>query len=286
MPSPATTTATSPRPHGSSASLHTPVRRLRTSSTDSDGSGGVRRTRFNSREFFQQQQQQTNTSTTSTVLLEEFDDNDEMGEHLMPLELGRSNKMVGASFTIFLTAYASLIVVIQFLVSTLYLAMGWGGGTTTTTTTFDQYNSTTTTSDNTIVWHHIITTWTVTNAIHLLVTILYIHWLKGSFLLDEQGELNAMTTWEQLEASPYANVAVRRTLLTLPTVLAYTACVTSHFDPVTSGLNVVLWSIAMLAKLPMMNGVRLFGINRTAGIDDGPPAFAAAAVKKQQAQQS
>ena len=118
-----------------------------------------------------------------------------------------------------------------------------------------------------------MTTWTVTNAAHLLVTIIYIHWLKGSFLLDEQGELNAMTTWEQLEAVPYAknNVAVRRTLLTVPTVLAYTACVTSHFDPVTCFINVVLWSIAMLAKLPFMNGVRLFGINRTAGIDDCVP---------------
>ena len=77
----------------------------------------------------------------------------------------------------------------------------------------------------------------------------------------------------QLEAVPHAqnNVAVRRTLLTVPTVLAYTACVTSHFDPLTCFINVVLWSIAMLAKLPFMNGVRLFGINRTAGIDDCVP---------------
>ena len=33
-------------------------------------------------------------------------------------------------------------------------------------------------------------------------------------------------------------------------------------------INVGVWSVVMIPKLPFMNGVRLFGINRTAGIDD------------------
>ena len=208
-------------------SLHTPVRRARTNSADSDGSGVVRRTRFNSREFFLQQQQLSPTQQPaqkydSARLLEEFDDedHDEQMDHLMPLEYGRSKKMMGASFTIFFSAYASLIVVIQFSVTTVFLAMGWGGTSIISSSSHDHVDSSDSFhSSGSHWWHGKLTTWTVTNAAHLLVTIIYIHWLKGSFLLDEQGELNAMTTWEQLEAVPYAknNVAVRRTLLTVPT---------------------------------------------------------------------
>jgi len=228
-------TPTSPR------QLHTPVRRLRTNSTDSDHSGPRGRTRFNSREF--------NVDSISergdTIFeLEQHQDN------LMPLECWKSNKMTSVSYTVFLTTYVALVLGVQLGVSTIFLATEFG-------------------SDGSSPWKSKLTSWTVTNAIHLLVTVVYIHWLKGSFLLvDEQGELNAMTAWEQLEAQPNERVAVRRTLLTVPTVLAYTACVTCHFEPATCLLNVVLWSIAMLAKLPFMNGVRIFGINRTAGIDD------------------
>ena len=34
-------------------------------------------------------------------------------------------------------------------------------------------------------------------------------------------------------------------------------------------VNVTVWAVVMLPKMPFMNGVRLFGINRTIGIDDG-----------------
>lgn len=125
----------------------------------------------------------------------------------------------------------------------------------------------------------IIDSWTITNLLHLLITILSFHWLKGqnTFLFisegvssDQQGEMNAMTTWEQLEAVPDSeNVLwIRRLLLVVPTLLTYIACVACQFHPTTCSVNIVLWSIALVAKLPCMNGVRLFGINRTAGIDD------------------
>jgi hypothetical protein len=108
--------------------------------------------------------------------------------------------------------------------------------------------------------------WTVTNAIHLIITLIYVHWLKGS-LYDEQGEMNALTVWEQLEATQ-GTKPVRQVLLIVPTVLTYTACWAAQYDKNTSILNIVLWLVAIAAKLPFMNGVRIFGINRTAGIDD------------------
>lgn len=109
-------------------------------------------------------------------------------------------------------------------------------------------------------------TWTVTNAIHLLTTLGYVHWLKGS-LYDEQGEMNALTVWEQLEATQ-GTKPVRQVLLIVPTVLTWAACCAAQYDRATCTLNIGLWLIAIAAKLPFMNGVRIFGINRTAGIDD------------------
>jgi hypothetical protein len=109
-------------------------------------------------------------------------------------------------------------------------------------------------------------TLSVTNAIHFLITLVYVHWLKGS-LYDEQGEMNALTVWEQLEATQ-GTKPVRQVLLIVPTVLTWAACWAAQYDTNTSLLNIILWLVSIAAKLPFMNGVRIFGINRTAGIDD------------------
>jgi hypothetical protein len=108
--------------------------------------------------------------------------------------------------------------------------------------------------------------WTVTNLVHLAVTMAYVHWLKGS-LYDEQGEMNALTVWEQLEATQ-GTKPVRQVLLVVPTALCYAACHFCGYEIRLCVINVVVWLVGVLAKLPFMNGVRIFGINRTAGIDD------------------
>lgn len=108
--------------------------------------------------------------------------------------------------------------------------------------------------------------WTVTNAVHCLVSIIYLHWMKGS-LFDDQGEMAAMTLWEQLEGRP-KTVGVKRALTIVPTLLCYAACHFSNYNYDVCVANIVLWSIHVAAKLPVMNGVRIFGINRTTGIDD------------------
>jgi hypothetical protein len=108
--------------------------------------------------------------------------------------------------------------------------------------------------------------WTITNAAHCLLSTIYLHWLKGS-LFDEQGEMAAMTLWEQLEGRSNT-VVVKRTLTIVPTLLCYAACHFSGYSWRVCFLNAVLWSIHLAGKLPFMNGVRIFGINRTTGIDD------------------
>jgi len=108
--------------------------------------------------------------------------------------------------------------------------------------------------------------WTVTHAVHCLGSTIYVHWLKGS-LFDDQGEMSAMTLWEQLEGRP-KTVVVKRTLTIVPTLLCYAACHFSNYHYDVCLANILLWTIHVAAKLPVMNGVRIFGINRTTGIDD------------------
>jgi hypothetical protein len=109
--------------------------------------------------------------------------------------------------------------------------------------------------------------WTVSHTIHFLVSMLYIHWIKGSPNFYEQGEMNGMTTWEQLESTKDTSNA-KRALFLVPTVLCYLACHFADYDLDVVLWNVGVWCVCILYKLPCMNGVRVLGINRTTGIDD------------------
>lgn len=110
---------------------------------------------------------------------------------------------------------------------------------------------------------------TITNILHGLLTIIFLHWIKGSPNFYEQGELNAMTLWEQLTTSPdSAKSFTKKVLVIVPTILCYIACHFANYDMTLSMVNLSIWLICVVAKLDGMNGVRIFGINRTIGIDD------------------
>jgi hypothetical protein len=173
------------------------------------------------------------------------------------------------------------------------------------------------------------TSWTVTNVLHGAVTVTYLHWIKGSpDHLSGQGEMNGMTTWEQLVwrgsgGTPFGGEGRRRrrgeggrngngngnggggesigggggrewkggdggvcyddgggcgevlcdrrnqtaALRIVPTVLCHFACWASSYEPVPCGVNLAVWLVCVVAKLDRMRGVRLFGINRTVGVD-------------------
>ena len=135
--------------------------------------------------------------------------------------------------------------------------------------------------------------WTLTNIVHMLVTLIYLHWIKGNpadYMDGTQGEMNAMTLWEQIVSTPSVHVhespsimlrkghvmmdggatgSGRDVLVVIPTLLALASCYVSSFDKFYAVPNVILWGVVMLPKIPFMNGVRILGINRTIGIDDG-----------------
>jgi len=111
--------------------------------------------------------------------------------------------------------------------------------------------------------------WTVSNVTHGFITMMYLHWIKGSPNYYEQGEMNGMTTWEQIISDPHAPRRNQKTaLFVVPTLLCYAACQFCDYDKVLCGINVVVWAICVVAKLERMNGVRIFGINKTVGVDD------------------
>jgi len=113
--------------------------------------------------------------------------------------------------------------------------------------------------------------WTYTNIVHGIITIICFHWIKGSPNWYEQGELNAMTLWEQLNSSPDSSYTLRyskQMLFVVPTLLCYMACHFSRYEKGLSFVNFLIWIVCIVAKLDWMHGKRLLGINRTIGIDD------------------
>ncbi|KAK1746379.1 hypothetical protein QTG54_002986 [Skeletonema marinoi] len=117
----------------------------------------------------------------------------------------------------------------------------------------------------------------------------------ADYMDGTQGEMNAMTCWEQIVSKPaihhldtrartysdastgsnmdqhYMGLRQRMTvaikklrsrdvLCVIPTLLAHASCHVAKYQS-----EYVLVNVGM----PFMNGVRLFGINRTIGIDDG-----------------
>jgi len=136
--------------------------------------------------------------------------------------------------------------------------------------------------------------WTLANASHAMVSLCYLHWIKGNpadYFDGTQGEMNYMTLWEQIVSKPSIHLHAKSTsspprtlegsltraikklrsrdvLCVIPTLLAQLSCHAAKYQAEYVAINVGVWSVVMIPKLPFMNGVRLFGINRTAGIDD------------------
>ena len=167
-------------------------------------------------------------------------------DDLLPLELHRHRQgAVGtAAVPMMIGLYITVVLVIQLLVALVLLVPAAERGVVTSPLS-----------------------WTVSNAIHTALTLLYVHWLKGS-LYDDAGEMNALTVWEQMEANGADSRPVREAFMVMPCLLAWVACHAADYSQRAVAVNLVLWAACLLPKMSFLNGVRLFGINRTAGIDD------------------
>jgi hypothetical protein len=52
-----------------------------------------------------------------------------------------------------------------------------------------------------------------------------------------------------------------------PTLLTWMACHVADYKPMYIVVNCGIFFICIIAKIPQMHGVRIFGINSTLGID-------------------
>jgi hypothetical protein len=108
--------------------------------------------------------------------------------------------------------------------------------------------------------------WTVTNTVHGVITFVLFHWIKGCPDDSTQGEYNGFTLYEQLDAgTPWTSS--KKFMMLIPSLITWMACHIANYKPFHVIINVCIFMICIIAKIPQMHRVRIFGINSTPGID-------------------
>ena len=112
--------------------------------------------------------------------------------------------------------------------------------------------------------------YTLTALLHGFVTGIGMHWVKGSANDYDQGEFCDLTWYEQLAvAGNWRTYYSTRLLVTVPSVLCLVACAAASYELWAVVTHVTLLAVLVVSKMRFMHGVRVFGINKTVGVDDG-----------------
>ncbi|KAJ8506111.1 hypothetical protein OPV22_006997 [Ensete ventricosum] len=104
------------------------------------------------------------------------------------------------------------------------------------------------------------TAWTIVNLVHFAITYHFFHWKKGTPFSDDQGIYNSLTWWEQIDNGKQLT-RNRKFLTVVPVVLYLIASHTTDYRHPMLFLNTVAVIVLVIAKLPNMHKVRIFGIN-------------------------
>lgn len=104
--------------------------------------------------------------------------------------------------------------------------------------------------------------WTYVHLGHGLITYYLFHWTKGTpFMEEDQGKYEMLTFWEQVDNGVYAT-RTRKLLTIVPVALFVLATHGTDFRKQPLGLNLVVVLWLLIAKLPALHKVRIFGINK------------------------
>lgn len=104
--------------------------------------------------------------------------------------------------------------------------------------------------------------WTYVHLGHGVITYYLLHWTKGTPFVDEdQGKYELLTFWEQLDSGVYATRS-RKLFMLMPVVLFMLATHGTDFRKQPLGLNFAVVLLLVVAKLPALHKVRIFGINK------------------------
>ncbi|KAE8750572.1 hypothetical protein FOCC_FOCC002552 [Frankliniella occidentalis] len=104
--------------------------------------------------------------------------------------------------------------------------------------------------------------WTVTNLIHNLSHLIFLHSLKGApWIPQDQGDCRSLTHWEQIDDGAQFT-KTRKFLFAAPIVLFLLTCFYTKNDTSHFVVNLVSLVIVIVPKLPQLHEVRIFGINK------------------------
>ncbi|CAJ0833351.1 13056_t:CDS:2 [Entrophospora sp. SA101] len=87
------------------------------------------------------------------------------------------------------------------------------------------------------------------------------HWVKGVPFDFNSGAYDGLTLWEQIDNGAQYTPA-KKYLTAVPIVLFLLSTHYTHYDVFTFLINFAFLLIALIAKLPQLHKVRLFGINK------------------------
>eukprot|EP01028_Stygiella_incarcerata_P000662 TRINITY_DN10_c0_g1_i1.p1 TRINITY_DN10_c0_g1~~TRINITY_DN10_c0_g1_i1.p1 ORF type:complete len:154 (-),score=26.17 TRINITY_DN10_c0_g1_i1:413-874(-) len=106
--------------------------------------------------------------------------------------------------------------------------------------------------------------WTMVNVGHAIITFILFHWIKGTPFEDwlkEQGKFDKYTFWEQIELGRQYT-PTKKFLTYVPIHLGLVSVYFTHTSSALLVINVAFALVIVVAKMPWMHLVRLFGINQ------------------------
>ncbi|XP_066998150.2 ORM1-like protein [Anabrus simplex] len=104
--------------------------------------------------------------------------------------------------------------------------------------------------------------WTLTNIIHNMCHLFFLHILKGTpWIPQDQGDCRVLTHWEQIDNGQQFT-ATRKFFIIFPIVLFFLTTIYTRYAADHFLVNFISMVIVVLPKLPQFHEVRLFGINK------------------------
>ncbi|CAG9461860.1 unnamed protein product [Pedinophyceae sp. YPF-701] len=99
-----------------------------------------------------------------------------------------------------------------------------------------------------------------THISHAVITFFLLHWVKGTPIPGDQGKYNQLTLWEQVDEGVQGTP--NRKFATVVPALLFAAAIPAAGNGVLLIPTVVAGVVVIVAKMPAMYRVRIFGINR------------------------
>ncbi|KAJ1960716.1 sphingolipid homeostasis protein orm1 [Dispira parvispora] len=118
-----------------------------------------------------------------------------------------------------------------------------------------------------IPWVSRETSWTLTNWTYNISQYIMFHAIIGTPFEVEQGIYDGLTMWEQIDHGAQFT-PTKKFLTVLPIFLFLLSTHYTNYDIFTFWINLIGLLIILVAKLPLMHRVRLFGINVVEGDDE------------------